>query len=101
MIAPHINDVLTRAGDSAACVYRLSVILQDDGYGGGQQRPPQPHPQDQQPGGGVGGGGGADGPGIWSRFKGKVFQGDANGDADEGPPRCDFALLGWVGWWWW
>ncbi|CAN0145968.1 unnamed protein product [Scytosiphon promiscuus] len=58
---------------------------QDDAYGGGQPRHPssQPHPQDQQP---AGGGAGGDGPGIWSRFKGKVFQGDANGDSDEGPP---------------
>ncbi|CAB1108681.1 unnamed protein product [Ectocarpus sp. CCAP 1310/34] len=49
---------------------------QDGGYGGHQQA----YQQHQQPGGG------GDGPGIWSRFKGKVFQGDANGEAEDGPP---------------
>lgn len=53
----------------------FDVHVQDGGYGGvaGQQ-----HPH------GVGGEGGL---GIWSRFKEKVFQGDAGGGDEEGSPR--------------
>lgn len=63
-----------------SCLIEMPGIhSRDKDYGDSHRQ--QPH--QQQPGGG-----GTEGVGIWSRFKGRVFQGDANGEADDGPPRC-------------